>query len=302
LLRFRDALTASLKDPDVLVRGMSAAALGRVGKQGAPVTKDLVPLLGDNEYFVRDAAAVALRSTGQESAAFTKEIAALLANRDGNVRRGAADLLRDLGAQGAPVGAEIIPWLSDPDPVVRDAAAVTLRGIGNAGAPATEAVAKLLVDPELRVRTIALSVLDQWGNPDGNLRLQATMLAAAAASSIDVRPELRAHLRLWSGGNAELQRSVTWLGKPDLEPMPKDGLSRNETRANLAVFLELWDYTVESRPLRTELAGRIAQMAKRIPAPPDAATAKILTDLAAKLADQPENATAYEAVESVLRK
>jgi hypothetical protein len=99
-----------------------------------------------------------------------------------------------------------------------------------------------------------------------------------------------------------MQRTVTWLGKPDMEPMPKGGLSAEEARATLGVFWALWDHAAGSGPLREELAGRIAQVAKGISATPAADARKILTDLSAKLKDDAENAAAREAVEAAVHR
>jgi hypothetical protein len=144
--------------------------------------------------------------------------------------------------------------------------------------------------------------LDQQGNPAGNLDLQAALLAAVQLAPDNELPELRAHLRLWSGGNAAMQRTVTWLGRPDADPMPKEGLSANEARETLAVFSVLWDHAEGSDALRQELARRIAQIARGISGLPDAETAKVLEDLAAKLKDQSDWVSAYDAVRSAIHR
>jgi hypothetical protein len=54
--------------------------------------------------------------------------------------------------------------------------------------------------------------------------------------------------------------------------------------------------------LRTELAARIAQVAKGISAKPDAETGKILEELAGKLKGEGGDEAAFEAVSAALRK
>ncbi len=172
--------------------------------------------------------------------------------------------------------------------------------MGKSAAPAAQDVAGLLDDQDVRVGRAALSSLDEWGNPEGKLDLQACLLAFADKTPAKELPPLRAHLRLWAGANAAMQRSVTWLAKPDSDPMLEGDLSADETRETLAMFSALWDHTETSAPLREELAHRIGQVAKAIAAKPDAATAKILTELAAKLKDQPGFAGEFEAVSAAL--
>jgi HEAT repeat protein len=53
-------LARALDDPDVLVRGRAAEALGRCGGQGEDVVQHLIARLEDEEAFVRESAAKAL--------------------------------------------------------------------------------------------------------------------------------------------------------------------------------------------------------------------------------------------------
>jgi hypothetical protein len=126
------------------------------------------------------------------------------------------------------------------------------------------------------------------------------MLAAAYAVPPDELPELRAHLRLWSGDNAAMQCTVTWLGEPDVDPMPRDGLSAEEADKTLRVFADLWDHTTGSNALRRELSARIAQVAKVISGKPGPETLKILSALAPKLKAEANAEAASRAVEEAL--
>ncbi|HEY2342967.1 MAG TPA: hypothetical protein VGH90_08065, partial [Chthoniobacteraceae bacterium] len=115
-------------------------------------------------------------------------------------------------------------------------------------------------------------------------------------------PNLRAHLRLWAGDHVTMQRLVSWLGKPDMNPLPKEGLDQEETHATLSAFRDLWDFTEDRTELRAELAGRITQVAKSIAVRPDDATRQILTDLAEKLKRDSISAEAHDAVSQALGK
>ncbi len=183
---------------------------------------------------------------------------------------------------------------------MRGAAVEALGQMGMAAAPmAKEITSALIFDGGRALDAKAFaSLLDQWGNPSGDLDLQAALLAVTHEAPAAATSMLRAHLRLWAAGNAAMQRSVTWLGKPDVEPMPKDGLPPDEARETLALFLDLWDHTADKAALRTELAGRITVVSKSIK--PDAATAKILEGLARKLKDDPLASAAHASVEEAL--
>ncbi len=270
-----------------------------MGNENSAGARQLATLLTDPDTEVCGEAAWALGQMGKDGAVFGKAVAALLKDSDPDARRKAVDALGKMGAS-TPIWNAVTSSLKDADPVVRDAAIAALRGMGKSAAPAAKDVAGLLDDPDQRVRRAALSSLDQWGNPEGKVDLQARLLALADKTPAKELPALRAHLRLWAGGNAAMQRSVTWLAKPDSDPMLEGDLSADETRETLAMFLGLWDHTAASAPLREELARRIGQVAKAIAAKPDAATAKMLTELAAKLKDQPEFAGEYEAVSGAL--
>ncbi len=290
-------VAAFLENDGWSMRNAMTWALHRIGEKGtanfAPKVAALITADGGS---ARGTAVELLGLMGHEGAVFSQEVAALLDDHDVNVRRRAVTALGDMGSDAAANAPEVAVLLEDLETVIRGKAAETLGRMGKAGAPFAKEVAALLGDPEVSVRTAAAATLDQWGNPTGEMNLQAILLAAADKTPAKELPALRAHLRLWAGGNAAMQRSVTWLGKPESDPIPREGLSGDETRETLAMFLGLWEHTEASAALREELAHRIGQVAKAISAKPDAATAAMLTELAAKLKGQPAFAGEYEAV------
>jgi hypothetical protein len=170
------------------------------------------------------------------------------------------------------------------------------------GASVADRLTALLFGRDSMISADAYAFLDQNGNAGGDPRLQTALLAIAYAAPAEKIAEVRAHLRLWAGGNEDMQRSVTWLGKPDMEPMPKEGMSKGDLRAILNVFLQLWDPAEGSAPLRDELAKRITQVANGISGPPDTDTTNVLNDLATKLDKQSEFGAASEAIRKAVRK
>jgi hypothetical protein len=174
--------------------------------------------------------------------------------------------------------------------------------MGAAGAAFAKEVAVLLADGDEAVRRVGTDVLDQWGNAVGDLDLQAALLSAADDAPTSEIPVLRAHLRLWSAGNASLQKTVTWLGKPEIDPIPKQGLSPDEARESLELFSKLWDYTKGRANFRKELSKRIAEVANALSWKLDAETATILNDLGMKLKNQPDVAASLDAVKKVSRR
>ncbi|HEY2344084.1 MAG TPA: hypothetical protein VGH90_13665, partial [Chthoniobacteraceae bacterium] len=68
-------------------------------------------------------------------------------------------------------------------------------------------------------------------------------------------------------------------GKPDVEPITKEGLSADEARKTLAVFAKIWKPASQHPALRDELVQRINQISKSIAGPLDPDTAKLLREL-----------------------
>jgi HEAT repeat protein len=311
-------VASALNDPQSVVRSNAAEALGRMGSPAAAFAPRVAVLLKDSDGEVQGAAAAALSRMGKSGAVFAPEIAVLLGSSDPHASRPAASALERMRHPGAEPSNDAAPQPSDPThaeatPRLANGSAgatvdpwrltVDLPNRGRVSLQATpNAVGSLLSSTDPALRDALAGAFDQRGIPAGDLEMQAALLAAAHTAPDYERPNLRAHLRLWAGDNAAMQRLVTWLGKPDLEPLPKDGLPPAETRETLAVFRDLWDYTEKHAALRTELAGRVAQLAKAIASRPDDETRQILTELAEKLKAEPGLANAHEAVEAALGK
>jgi hypothetical protein len=299
---FAADLLVLLRDDDRLVRRHASEALAKLAKAGVPTAAKVATLLGDGKTEVRHAALDALGEMGNVAAPFADDIAAFLKNDSVNLRSAASVALSLIQAPLGPAAPkQDVPEEDDSNLI--GTAAYALAQLSKEGAEGIQRLATLI--SEEKTRGIArhsafMDFLDANGNPGGKLDLQTMLLGAVNEMPAADTPRLRAHLRLWAGANPDMQLIVTWLGKPDMEPMPKEGLSAEETRATLRVFLQLWDHTETSAELRQELAGRIAQVAKAISGKPDAETAKILNGLSTKLKDQP--GAAHDEVESALQR
>jgi HEAT repeat protein len=290
-------ITKLFDDKDCNVGARAAMAIGKLGKEEPAMAQVVAPLLDSDNHDVRCTAADALAYMGRNGAAYAKEIAAFL--KDPSMREAAIFPLEQFRLPEL-----VTPYLGDADPEVRESSAQALRYMGEAALPFIKQIAAALYSvPHEGVRAEVLgSILDAHGNPNADFGLQAALLAVAITAPARDLPALRAHLRLWSGDNAAMQRSVSWLGKPDSVPSLQTGGTPGETQETLVLFLRLWDHTADKPALRAELVERIAQVAKTVAARPDVATANALNSLAGKLKFEPSANPAYEAVEDALRR
>ena len=158
------------------------------------------------------------------------------------IRKEAAAKLRGFGAGNRDHRPADRRSPQEPATTTSGVAPMQIIGVmGPAGAAYTKEIAGLLADPREEVRAEAVAAIDRRGNKDGDLALQAACLNALNRVKAEAIPDLRMHLRLWAGDNADMQRSVTWLGKPAVDPVPKTGLPPAEARAVLSLFARLWD-------------------------------------------------------------
>ncbi|HEY2343888.1 MAG TPA: HEAT repeat domain-containing protein, partial [Chthoniobacteraceae bacterium] len=264
------ALSEMLRDRDADVRCAAAYNLGRMGAAGAAFAPALAGALDDEDLSVRITALGGLGQMGSV-APFADRIGALQTDARQEIREAAADALATIDSK------------SDARPA--GASAETFGKMANALSP--KDYASLLDDPESRVQSLGWKYLSDHGNADGDFDVQATLLATIHELPAKKVAQRRAQLRMWSGANPEMQRSVTWLGKPDMDPLPKEGLSPEETRTTLALFEKLWTHTANFAALRTELAQRIEQVANAKLTELDEDTAKLARDLLAKSQEPP---------------
>src|SRR5689334_5614891 len=123
------AFTEALVDPDWMVRGVAAEALGEMGSTSA--IDHLIASLADPQAEVRRAAAWALAQIGRQALTAQRVVAALFAvleSTDPLVREAAITALGPLKHADVP---NALLWaLGDPDAPVREAAADAVSRLG----------------------------------------------------------------------------------------------------------------------------------------------------------------------------
>jgi hypothetical protein len=243
-------------------------------------------MLQDADPGVRCVAAYNLSEIGEPGFAFAPAVANLLADKEATVRACAVQSLARMGDAGVAYTGRIAALVTDADKMVQAAVAEETGASAAASSPSSASLPRELaaaLDAEQSVRQAAFEYLNSHGNASGDLDLEAALLGTVGQLPQKKIAERRAYLRIWAGDNEELQRSVTWLGKPDVEPMPKEGLSAEELHKTLALFSKLWDLGALSAALREELSIRIEQVTKAAGQNPDPKIAGLSKSLTEKL-------------------
>ena len=151
-----DLLIRDLKDEDILVRGMAAGALGRIGSE--KTVNPLITALKDEVSYVRWMAAGALGNIGSE-----KTVAPLieaLKDEDSLVRGGTAEVLGSMASEKTV--APLIEALKDEDSNVRMWAAEVLGSM--ASEKTVNPLIEALKDEDSYVRGMAAGALGNIGS------------------------------------------------------------------------------------------------------------------------------------------
>ena len=286
-------------------------ALGQMGKAGVPVAGGVAALLKDHNPSVRSSANAALGQMGPARAPFARDFAALLNDPDVYVRRAAVFILGEIGEPAAAFAPEIHGLLRDEDALVRLLAAVALGKIPRPGStlPAGPDAARQAPDPAApglgplpTEGALAVPRLLPLPLRPGCLRCAAP--PPLSSTSSETPPPISSYRRLSSppcmprppikclrcapisaSGPAEMPRSSAWSpgwANPRAIRCPRKASPLLKPRKHSRCFFAFWDHTTNRPALREELTHRISQVTKAITGIPDAATAKILQDLAAK--------------------
>jgi HEAT repeat protein len=141
---------AELQDSDPEERTEAAAALGRIGGEGASqAVPALVAALKDGDEVVRRNAALALFKIGPEDADTVRALAEALEDSVADVRMDAALALRRIGPAAAPAAPALIKALQDPanrklvGQFLASVAQVSAATLGRIGPPARDAIPAL---------------------------------------------------------------------------------------------------------------------------------------------------------------
>ena len=144
------ALRRALRDPDAMVAGDAARALGALGTRASPSVGALVGTLSHEDPYVRVYVAEALASIGPAAASATQALAKALGDPTPGVRWAACEALGSIGPAAQPAVPQLIQALKDEFLYVRIFAAGALGSIGPKAQPAREALRAAANDPALR--------------------------------------------------------------------------------------------------------------------------------------------------------
>jgi HEAT repeat protein len=245
---------ALAKDKDSPVKGEAAAALGKMGAEGAAA---LVELLKDNDDAVRGHAAWALGYVPAAVPALTD----LLTHRDRRVRQAATQALGYNGPAAKTAVPALTELLKDSDAELRDAAAEALGHVGPAAKSAAPALMELLNDNAPRLREAAASALGTTG------RGVEGAVPAVIAALKDENSGVREHAAqaLFEMGSKELAAVPLLIGllgdeSADVRSSTADALGTIGPQAKAAVPALTRALDDKDRRVRRQAASALAHM------------------------------------------
>jgi HEAT repeat protein len=203
-----------------------------LGQAAGPYIKEILDFLKDEQVNpdVRGDTAVALGNLGQAAVPYIKDILAFLKDEKVNasVRGGAADALGNLGEAAVPYIKDIADILKDEkvNASVRRGAAY---GLGN--------IRKL----ELNEVVVVLNTIYE--------------------PNLDNFEEWRFLTYFLSGGTDEVKTLLKWVGNPKALPTQ---LNYEQAKNTLEIFRDAWTGSQGLERLRTDLANKIAIVAKQV--------------------------------------
>ncbi len=278
-MAFSEEIADLLESKNARTRAAAVRLIGEMGRTAGKYSNRVTRLLGDKSGYVQSEAAIALSEIGSVPA--IPEIARLLDDKSDSGGSDGADPSEQMRVLGAAVYA--------------------LGQMGEAGRAFAKKLASSINYECAKKGSqsspyAAFGALDRWGNPHCDWELQAELLSISFSVDPQHAAEVRAHLRLWSGADAALQRSVTWLTPSDVDPMPKEGLSENERREVVAMFSQILNVSAGQTPTRSKLMERISEIVSTVTTKPDKQSAEILDRLFETLKRQGDHSAAYEAL------
>ena len=261
-----------LKDDNfsLFTRGNAAEILGNLGDAAKPYVKDIVEFLKDEKVdsFVRGDAAVALGNLGYAAKEYIPSILEFVKDEkvDLDVRGKAVIALGNLGDAAKPYVKDIVEFLKDEkvNLSARSNAAVALGNLGDAAKPYVKDIVEFLKDEQVNsyVRGDAAKALEQI---TVELELESLVVVFNniyyAYYSYNF-PQWRFQAYFLGGGTEEVKTLLTWLGNEDRKGIPEK-LTTEEGREILQLFDETWKHSEGLKPLRKDLAGKIAEVAKK---------------------------------------
>jgi len=295
----------SNSEPGRSVRYEAATALGEFSKEDGAFVEKLAPLLTDADPEMRAAAVRGLGAARKFAAPHVAEIASLLDDGAPEVRMEAAATLGEIGEAVEPFAPRLLALLGDARIMARRNAVTALEKMRKQAARLSPQALGYVFVKDDESPLPAVWVIDEMGIPTADEKERAGWLSTALAflwsRETQEHPALRAHLRLWCGGDERLQRALDWLGAPSVAPKAAE-LSAGQLRDLLATFSDLWPAAepvaataradsakpaatedmplmLSRDPVRKELAGRIEQHAGAITVAPEADLVAVLQKL-----------------------
>ncbi|MFB2978381.1 HEAT repeat domain-containing protein, partial [Microseira sp. BLCC-F43] len=247
----------------------AAQALGNLGEAAKPYVKDILDILKDEnaDAYIRSGAAQALGNLGEAAKPYVKDILDILKDEkvDAYIRYGAAEALGNLGEAAKPYVKDIANILKDEkvDVNVRYYAAQALGNLGEAAKPYVKDIANILKDEkvDVNVRSSAAEAL-------GNIRKLELNEVVVVLDRVYERNQQNVKFEQWrfltyflGGGTDEVKTLLKWLGYPKAPPTKPE---YEEAKKTLEVFRDAWTGSEKLERLRTDLANKIAKVARSV--------------------------------------
>ncbi len=231
------ALIEALNDPQSIVRGNAARALGGFdGSEKTAASRALQDALRDQDFWVRGSAGHSLASYGEDAA---KEavpvIIRLLRTEDRNLRREAAEILGEFGPSAQVATAALLVALDDEIEYVRKAAERALKVVSPIQLETTDEAFDGLHNRDVSIRRAAVCDL--------------------------VRPELAAQLDLDPNVLTEALRKILRDPAPNVRATAAAALARLGRKADAAIpalLTAIHDEMPGPRVLAATALGKVA--------------------------------------------
>ena len=242
--------------------------LKSVVKKPEDIARKVADILKDEkvEAFFRATAAYTLRQLGQAAQPYMQDIADILKDKqeDALVRRGAARALGNLGQAAQPYMQDIADILKDEqeDAWVRGSAAAALGNLGQAAQPYIRDILAFLKNEKANAFLVRSGPAEALANIR---KLELNEVVVVLNTIYEPNQQNFEHWRFLtyflSGGTDEVKTLLKWVGNPKVVPAQ---LNYEEAKKTLEVFRDAWTVSQGLERLRTDLANKIAIVAKQV--------------------------------------
>ena len=249
------------------VRSSAAYALGNLGEVAKLYFKDIADLLKNDkvDIYARRSVVEALGNLGEAAKPFVKDIADFLKNAkvDANARANAAEALGKLGEVAKPYVKDIADFLKNDkvDANARANAAEALGKLGEVAKPYVKDIADFLKNDK-----VDTNVRDKVTYALANIRkLEVNEIVVILNNVYQPNQQIFEQWRFLTyvsgGGTDEVKTLLKWLGYPKELPTQ---LKYEEGKKTLEVFRDAWAGSQGLERLRTDLADKIAKVARSV--------------------------------------